>query len=201
MGFFSLWYGQQDATTRLKVKMLMRNGQLDIVNGGWSANDEANPNYNDILNNMMLGHEFLQKEFGVVPKIGWTLDAFGHSTTNARLFAEMGFDATFFSRMDHQEKNERKSQQAMTFLWRPDPIHFGSQDQILANVFPDDYCFPAGFFTGENYNSDDPFISDPTLQTFNAEEKMIDFINYANDYTKERKGRNIMIPMGCDFTF
>jgi hypothetical protein len=103
--------------------------------------------------------------------------------------------------MDHQEKNERKSHKSMNFLWRPDVKHFGSQYQILTNVFHDDYCFPKGFFTGENYDSDDPFISDKSISSFNAEEKMIDFVNFVNNLTKTKKGNNILIPMGCDFTF
>jgi hypothetical protein len=74
---------------------------LEIVNGGWAANDEANANYEDIINNMMLGHEWLDQEFGVRPTIGWDLDTFGHSDTNTRLYAEMGFDAMFFSRLDY----------------------------------------------------------------------------------------------------
>jgi hypothetical protein len=43
-------------------------------------------------------------EFGIKPKIGWQIDAFGHSSTNAMLFAEMGFDAWFFGRLDYQDK-------------------------------------------------------------------------------------------------
>ena len=55
-------------------------------------------------------------------------------------------------------------------------------------MFRDDYCFPPGFFTGESYDSDNLFISDPTLSTFNANEKMVDFVNYVNDYTRQKKG-------------
>ena len=57
---------------------------------------------------MIAGHEFLDEEFGIQPRIGWDLDTFGHSDTNTRLYAEMGFDAMFFSRMDHDEKDERE---------------------------------------------------------------------------------------------
>jgi lysosomal alpha-mannosidase len=171
------------------------------VNGGWSANDEANPNYQDILNNMMIGHQFLHDEFGVTPTVGWDIDTFGHSATNTRIFSELGYDTMFFSRIDYLEKDQRNTHQSMNFLWRPDVKHFGSDDQILTSVFKDDYCFPTGFYTGENYDSDDPFISDPTLKTFNANEKMIDFINLVNDFTKIKKGKNLMIAMGCDFTY
>jgi alpha-mannosidase len=57
--------------------------------------------------NMYIGHQFLRKEFNVVPKIGWMLDAFGHSATNARLFSEFGFEAIFFARLDDKDREER----------------------------------------------------------------------------------------------
>jgi len=72
---------------------LVREGRLEFANAGWSASDEACPNYEDMINNMHIGHDFLKQEFGVVPRVGWHVDAFGHSSTNARLFAELGFEA------------------------------------------------------------------------------------------------------------
>jgi hypothetical protein len=35
---------------------------------------------------MNIGSKFLKETFGVRPKVGWMLDAFGHSATNADLF-------------------------------------------------------------------------------------------------------------------
>ncbi len=66
--------------------------------------DEACTIYDDIINNMQIGHDFILKEFGVKPKIGWQIDTFGHSNTNARFFAEMGFDAVFYARIDYRDK-------------------------------------------------------------------------------------------------
>ena len=44
---------------------------------------------------------FLKETFGVLPTIGWQLDPFGHSSTNAALMTgALGFDATFFGRAD-----------------------------------------------------------------------------------------------------
>ena len=51
--------------------------------------DEACTTYDDMIDNMMRGQTFLKKEFDYVPKVGWQIDPFGHSSTNARLFAEM----------------------------------------------------------------------------------------------------------------
>jgi hypothetical protein len=66
----------------------------------------------------------------------------------------------------------------MKYLWRPSSKNFGEQQQILTNVFKYDYCFPENFFSGANYNADEPFVADKTLTTFNADKKMIDFVNW-----------------------
>ena len=72
--------------------------------GGWSATDEACPNYEDMINNMYMGHHFLKNEFGVIPRIGWMIDPFGHSAANAALFVDFGFDAVFISRLNQAER-------------------------------------------------------------------------------------------------
>ena len=50
-----MWYKGQEEKVKSTVRMLLKNGQLEIINGGWVANDEADTNYEDIINNMMLG--------------------------------------------------------------------------------------------------------------------------------------------------
>ena len=62
--------------------------------------DEACTHYEDMINNMWHGHEWLKNEFGIVPKIGWHVDPFGHSSANPRLFTDMGFEAWFIGRID-----------------------------------------------------------------------------------------------------
>lgn len=39
---------------------------------------------------MTMGHKFLADEFGFRVKVGWQIDPFGHSSTNAALSALMG---------------------------------------------------------------------------------------------------------------
>lgn len=53
---------------------------------------------------MTFGHQFLLETFGVRPTIGWQIDPFGHSASQASLFAQMGFDAV------HQKKKKKKEE-------------------------------------------------------------------------------------------
>ena len=44
-------------------------------------NDEATAYYEDIIDQVTWGHRFLYETFGVIPRIGWQLDPFGHSNS------------------------------------------------------------------------------------------------------------------------
>lgn len=69
---------------------MIREGQLEIANGGWVENDEAVCYYDDILLQYTVGHNFLYEEFGYVTKIGWATDSFGHSHSQASLESFLG---------------------------------------------------------------------------------------------------------------
>jgi hypothetical protein len=71
----------------------------------------------------------------------------------------------------------------------------------LTYVWPFDYCYPEGFYSGESYSTDDEFVGDPTLTSFNADEKMTKFVNYIQVDSAKRKGSHILVPMGCDFAY
>ena len=71
MKFFTMWYKKQPKEKKDLVKKLIKNGQLEITMGGWSATDEACVNFEDVILNMQKGHAFLKSEFGVRPRIGW----------------------------------------------------------------------------------------------------------------------------------
>lgn len=126
MKFFTMWYERQTDKIKADVKMLIKEGRLEFVNAGWSMHDEACPHFEDMINNMMHGHQFLLKEFGVKPRIGWHIDPFGHSNANPRLFADMGFEAWFFARLDHADRDQRLKDRSMNYLWRPFAEHFGN---------------------------------------------------------------------------
>ena len=73
---------------------------MELIHGGLVSNDEACPNYSDVIRNFEMGHAFLKDTFGIKPKIGWQLDPFGHSAAMAELLAELGLETMVFSRMN-----------------------------------------------------------------------------------------------------
>jgi hypothetical protein len=87
--------------------------------GGWSATDEACPNYEDMIVNMWKGHKFLWDEFRYRPKVGWMLDAFGHSEANAALFADFGFDYFLFTRINDDDRERLTKNKMLHYMWTP----------------------------------------------------------------------------------
>lgn len=47
------------------------------------------------------------------PRVAWQVDPFGHSREQAHLFAKMGLDGLFFSRIDYRDKEQRMANQTM----------------------------------------------------------------------------------------
>lgn len=74
----------------------------------------------------------------------------------------------------------------MNVLWRPMKEHFGNQKQIFTGIMQDHYCWANGFWYDErwDWDRDDPFISDETLEGFNAMDKTKDFVDYLLDVRK-----------------
>lgn len=59
---------------------------------------------------------FLRDTFGVAPRIGWQIDPFGHSSTQAAFSALYGHDAVFFGRADYQVGGPA-TQEAIPCMW------------------------------------------------------------------------------------
>ena len=72
-----------------------------------------------MINNIMIGHEFLLREFGVTPKIGWELGSRGQSEANKRIYADLGYEATFEANVHASIIGDREVNQAMDYIYRP----------------------------------------------------------------------------------
>ena len=66
-----------------------------------------------------MGHDYLWKNFGYIPRHAWHPDTFGHSSGTPEVFARMGFESISFARIDHYDKEKRRKDKQMEFIWRP----------------------------------------------------------------------------------
>uniref|UniRef100_A0A2N9ECH2 alpha-mannosidase n=1 Tax=Fagus sylvatica TaxID=28930 RepID=A0A2N9ECH2_FAGSY len=199
--FFQRWWRDQSETIQHVVKQLVSSGQLEFINGGMCMHDEAATHYVDMIDQTTLGHRFIKKEFGVVPRIGWQIDPFGHSAVQAYLLgAEVGFDSFFFGRIDYQDRAKRKNEKSLEVVWKGSKS-LGSSAQIFTGVFPQNYEPPPGGFYYE-VNDDSPIVQDDIdLFDYNVQERVNAFVAAAVSQANITRTNHIMWTMGTDFKY
>lgn len=201
--FFSMWWAEQSDATKASVRFLIGNKQLSFVNGGWCMHDEATTHFMGMIDQTTLGHDFLKKELGIIPSIGWQLDPFGHSATQASLLtAQVGFDALYFGRIDYQDMKIRHATQECEGLWSSS-ANFGANDTVfwgLTGSYSGNYEAPHGFCFDKRCQHDenhDPFLTNMTrAQLLDRVNLFVKEIKAQSDMTK---GNHIMVTMGSDF--
>ena len=209
MSFLMRWWKLQDEATKKVVKKLVKEGRLDFVNGGYVQHDEAASHYIGMIDQTTRGHRFLNDTFGFVPRIGWQIDPFGHSSTQAGLLGEeLGFDAFFFGRADHEDMARRKEEKTLEFLWRGsggrascDDGEKGAQGIFVGNFPSGNYGPPAGFNWEFRESSDSPIQDDPDMDGYNVPERVEDFVSRCYEIWNVTRGRDIMLTMGSDFHY
>ena len=122
-----------------------------------------------------MGHKFLWEEFQVKPKVGWMLDAFGHSEANAALFSDFGFEVLFFTRLNPETRDKLKNDKMLHFLLTP----FSRQEtagnepkkQIMVHI--NSFRKMYNYLPMMNYEAreflDDPVITNREFLDYNAE--------------------------------
>lgn len=189
---FERWYNSQNDDVRKEVKNWVKEGRIEFVGGGLVMNDEASPFYQDIIDQMRVGMQFIMKEFGTVPKVGWMLDPFGHSPTNALVHSQLGFSYLVIERIEYQEHDDRIKNGNMEFIWRP--YNNGKNRSIFTHILP--YHYGNSFYY--------KFLSEekPISLTDKVEHLSIQLIHLIN---KVRSGfkhkQNFLFLLGDDFKF
>ncbi|KAF7113028.1 hypothetical protein RHSIM_RhsimUnG0168300 [Rhododendron simsii] len=118
MSYLERWWRDASETKRDSFINLVKNGQLEIVGGGWVMNDEANSHYFAIIEQMMEGNMWLNDTIGVVPKNSWAIDPFGYSPTMAYLLRRMGFENMLIQRTHYELKKELALNTNLEYVWR-----------------------------------------------------------------------------------
>ncbi|GMN57390.1 hypothetical protein TIFTF001_026498 [Ficus carica] len=200
IAFFQRWWTQQSKAMKAKVKELVNSGQLEFINGGMCMHDEATPHYIDLIDQTTLGHQFIMKEFGQIPRVGWQIDPFGHSAVQAYLLgAELGFDSLFFARIDYQDRAKRLKDKTLEVVWQGSRSLSWSS-QIFTGIFPRHYDPPDGF-TFEINDVSPPIQDDILLFDYNVQERVNDFVYAALAQANVTRTNHIMWCMGTDFRY
>ncbi|XP_023529523.1 alpha-mannosidase 2-like [Cucurbita pepo subsp. pepo] len=118
MSYLEKWWRDASDEKRESFVTLVKNGQLEIVGGGWVMNDEANSHYFSIIEQMAEGNMWLNETIGVVPKNSWAIDPFGYSPTMAYLLRRMGFENMLIQRTHYELKKELALHKNLEFAWR-----------------------------------------------------------------------------------
>ncbi|KAH8283700.1 hypothetical protein KR018_012603 [Drosophila ironensis] len=197
--FFAKWWAEQSETGKEIVKKLVNEGRLQFTNGAWSMNDEAAVNYQSVIDQFALGLKFLDDTFGVCgrPTVGWQIDPFGHSREQASLYAQMGYDGEFFSRMDHNDKGRRMIDRDLEMVWEASESL--SDAKLFTGLLYTFYWDTPGFCF-DVHCSDDPIIDADSYDN-NVKSRVDDFIAYAATVAEKFRTNHIMIPMGGDFQY
>eukprot|EP00986_Skeletonema_menzelii_P007327 scaffold2854_cov140-Skeletonema_menzelii.AAC.3 len=197
MKFFSKWYSALPSAQQKSLQDLIKKEQFSFANGGWCMHDEAATHYMGMIDQTTLGHQFLLKELGVVPKVGWQIDPFGHSATQGGLLtSSVGFDALYFGRIHYVDLQNRQAAAECEGLWKSAPdnssVFWGLTGSYGGNYgAPDGFCFDA-------LCADDPLVG---LEKDALKERIKLFTNALGVQANRTKGNNIMMTMGMDFQY
>ena len=200
MAFLQLWWANQ-ATTVQKAQFieLVKDGRIEFADNGWSQHDMGCTTLDSMLNNWVEGHEWIRANIGeaYMPKIGWSLDPFGMSATQAVLQAKMGMDAWFFTRVTDEIVDEMKQNKSLEFVWRASSSLPHNESEIFAHVWESYYCMPLPTYAFEWPASTGRIIPNAT----NVESLSHNLAKMAIDRSKWFRTPNVAIPWGCDYQY
>ncbi|TKS85109.1 Alpha-mannosidase 2 [Collichthys lucidus] len=80
--------------------------------------DEANSHYFALLDQLIEGHQWIQRHLGVKPRSGWAIDPFGHSPSMTYLLKGAGLQDMVIQRVHYAVKKHFAQQRTLEFLWR-----------------------------------------------------------------------------------
>ncbi|XP_050222863.1 alpha-mannosidase 2 [Mercurialis annua] len=118
MSYLERWWRDATEEKRESFTNLVKNGQLEIVGGGWVMNDEANSHYFAIIEQIAEGNMWLNDTIGFIPKNSWAIDPFGYSPTMAYLLRRMGFENMLIQRTHYEVKKELARHKNLEYIWR-----------------------------------------------------------------------------------
>lgn len=119
--FFIKWW-KSDATEHMKADMkdFVKRGIIGLEHGGMVQHDEALSDYKSITLMFDSSLQFIKENFGFLPKVGFSIDGFGHSSLTPYLFKALGHEGMVLFRMPYELYNGFKDEHDYMFTWEGD---------------------------------------------------------------------------------
>ena len=117
MSFLERWWTSAAPEQKEQMKKIINEKKLELSGGAWVMTDEATPFFWGTIDNMIEGHYFVKKTFGIVPKTSWSVDPFGHGLMVPYLLSESGIDSMVIGRLDADLKAELRKHKLLLFRW------------------------------------------------------------------------------------
>ncbi|GCB62790.1 hypothetical protein scyTo_0014541 [Scyliorhinus torazame] len=97
--------------------------------------DEANTHIFAMIDQLLEGHQWLERNLGIKPRSGWAIDPFGHTSTMAYLLKQTGISNMLIQRVHYSVKKYLAKQRNLEFFWRQNWDQNGNTD-IFCQMMP-----------------------------------------------------------------
>lgn len=118
ISFLDLWWKSASFKQKNNFKRLIKEKRLEIMTGGWVMTDEANVHYHAMLDQLIEGHQWVQRHLEISPKIGWSIDPFGQGSTVPHLLAMSDLKGAIIQRIHYNWKEFLARHQYGDFYWK-----------------------------------------------------------------------------------
>ncbi len=110
------WVELNDHAMFAEIKQRVQEGRWVIVGGWWVQPDCNLPAGESFVRQAVLGQKYFQEKFGVIAKVGFNVDSFGHHGMLPQILRKSGMDSYVFMRpMPHE-----KTLPGPIFWWESD---------------------------------------------------------------------------------
>ncbi len=128
---FYEWVEQVDPAMFDEIRTRVAEGRWEIVGGWWVEPDCNVPGGESFVRQALYGQNYFRQKFGVLARVGFNADSFGHNGMLPQILKKSGLDAYVFLRPGPHEKGLP----GRLFWWESDD---GSR--VLAFRIPFEYC-------------------------------------------------------------
>ncbi|XP_045510429.1 alpha-mannosidase 2 [Colias croceus] len=119
ISFLNAWWERSHPVKQKAFKKLVKEGRVEITTGGWVMPDEACTHIYSLIDQFIEGHVWVKANLGVTPKVGWSIDPFGHGATVPYLLDKSGLEGAIIQRIHYAWKQWFAQKQIEEFYWMP----------------------------------------------------------------------------------